>query len=93
MRNDLLEFTDAELEEINSAVRQNTLRIENPLALDLIKVLARVKSASQIFVLDQVRRNRACAGIEIPDEFDSSVQHALEYYCRESDVFKEKEGA
>jgi hypothetical protein len=90
MTDDIFGLTDIELNEIYIAVQQKRLRFEHPLALDLIKVLVRVKSASRIFVLDQVRRNRESAGIEIPQEFDASVQHALEYYCRDSDVFKKR---
>jgi hypothetical protein len=56
----------------------------------LIRVLAKVKSASRFYVLDRVRHNRKSAGIEIPNRFDASVQHALEYYCRDSDVFKKR---
>jgi hypothetical protein len=58
MSDDIFDITDDELREIHRAIEQKTLRLEHPLALDLIRVLVKVKQAPRIYVLDMVRANR-----------------------------------
>ena len=71
----------------------NFYELKHPYVFDLIKVLARYPKCPRGYVLDMLWRNRKDAGLTIPRKFEASAQRALEYYCRESDVFKKRKVA
>jgi hypothetical protein len=86
-------ITHEDLREIREAYDKKLLQLEYPYVLDLITVLAPYQKCTRGFVLDMLWRNRKDAGLPIPPEFEASAQRALEYYCRDSDVFKKRKVA
>ena len=87
-----LEITDEMLREIQAAWDARLLRLKHPYVFDLIRVLAPYPNGiKRSIALDWLERNRRNAGLPVPPTFDSTVQAALQYYCRDSDVFKERD--
>jgi hypothetical protein len=85
-----LEITDEFLRQIQEAWDARLLRLKNPYVFDLIKVLAPYPKLRRSIAIDSLWRNRRNAGLLIPPTFDESVQAALQYYCRDSSVFKKR---
>jgi hypothetical protein len=48
------------------------------------------RAQRRTYVLTLLRSNRTRAGLPVPRTFDDAAQRALEYYCLDSDVFKER---
>jgi hypothetical protein len=88
-----LTITDEDLRAMQEAWDAKLLRLKHPYVFDLIKVLAPYPKCRRGYVLDMLWRNRKDAGLTIPPKFEASAQRALEYYCRESDVFKKRKVA
>jgi hypothetical protein len=91
---DLSDFvlTTEELEALQAAWEAKLLKIKHPYVFDLIAVLAPYpRPQRRTYVLTLLRSNRTRAGLPIPRTFDDAAQRALEYYCLDSDVFKERQ--
>jgi len=82
-----------EHEDWGVRIRGKLLRLKHPYVFDLIRVMAPHKQCRRGIVLDMLWRNRKNAGLPIPPQFEASAQRALEYYCRDSDVFKKRKAA
>jgi hypothetical protein len=80
-----------EHEALQAAWKLKLLKVKHPYVFDLIAVLAPYPRAQKrTYVLTLLRSNRTRAGLPIPRTFDDAAQRALEYYCIDSDVFKER---
>lgn len=85
------ELSAAELADLQAAWDSKLLKVKHPYVFDLIAVLAPYpRPQRRSYVLTLLRSNRTRAGLIIPDTFDDTAQGALEYYCLDSDVFKER---
>ena len=78
------------LREVQAALEARKLRLEHPYVFDLIKVLAGRPIVKPSIAVDWMERNRRAIGLPIPQAFRESVQAALNYYCRDSDVFQNR---
>jgi hypothetical protein len=82
-------ITDELIKEVQAAIDARVLRLIHPYVFDLIKLLTKYPNGlKRTFVLDYIKKNREKLGLPIPDTFDSTVQSSMQYYCRDSDVFK-----
>jgi hypothetical protein len=90
---DLSDFvlSTEELEDLQAAWDLKLLKVKHPYVFDLIAVLAPYpRPQRRTYVLTLLRSNRTRAGLPVPPTFDDAAQRALEYYCLDSDVFKER---
>jgi hypothetical protein len=85
-----LEITDEGLREVQAAWERRALRLKHPYVFDLIRVLALYPRLSRSIALDKMWCTRKDAGLPIPAAFDSSVQAALQFYCRDSEIFRRR---
>ncbi len=84
-------ITDEDLRAIQRAFEAKLLQMEHPYVFDLIRVLARSRQGMKRSVaLDVMRSDRARAGLPIPTSFDNTVQASMQYYCRDSDIFRNR---
>jgi hypothetical protein len=87
-----LEITDEMLQEIAKELAEEAItKMEHPYVFDLIKVLAPYPNGlRRMIALDWLRSTRLRLGLPIPPTFDETVQASLQYYCRDSTVFKNR---
>jgi hypothetical protein len=86
-------FSEEFFREVQAALAAKKLQLEHPYVFDLIMVLARYPIVKPSIAVDWMERNRSALGLPIPPTFRESVQAALNYYCRDSDVFKGRPNA
>jgi hypothetical protein len=78
-----------------SAIERNKkLRQENPYVLHLIKVLwpRGERGLRRIDVIDRIFQTRFPTGLNIPKEFEKTVQSAYNHHCWHSSVFQRRNG-
>ena len=85
------EITDDMIRDMHVRWEQQKLKSENPFVFDLIRVLAKYSNgAKRSIVIDLILSKRQQVGLEIPKSFDETVQAAMNFHCKDSDVFKER---
>jgi hypothetical protein len=80
------------LRRLQEAWDARLLRLKNPYVLDVVRGLApHPRGLRSMILLDRLRSTRMSMGLPIPRTFDASVQAAVNYHCRDSDVFKDRD--
>ncbi|MGA9600667.1 MAG: hypothetical protein WBS22_10545 [Methylocystis sp.] len=85
------ELPDDLLKEIQSAYDAHLLKIKHPYVFDLIKTLMNYPNGlKRKFVIDFMLKKRKDLGLPIPRSFENTVQAQMNFYCKDSEVFKER---
>jgi hypothetical protein len=82
---------DEILELAGQAMAARQLKKDNPYVLDLIGILKPFpRGLRRPFVMDRMIAIRKAKGLDIPDEFESTVQSAYNQHSVDSLVFKKR---
>ena len=89
---DDLEITEEDLRLAQEASEIHYQQLKHPYVFDLIKVLAGRPRLKRSIALDWIHANRIALSLPIPRTFNETVQATVNYYCQDSDVFKNRRG-
>jgi hypothetical protein len=82
---------DEFLERAGEIIAARQLKKDNPYLLDLIKILKPFpQGLRRRFVMDRMISNRKARGLDIPEEFEATVQSAYNHHSVDSLVFKKR---
>jgi hypothetical protein len=83
-----------QLENHESLIAANRLREETQYVMDLISVLqSHLAGRRRWAVMQSIRKQRAEAGIPVPENFEHAVESAFQQHCLGSGVFNKSKGS